>query len=276
MTTALPVRCTACDDSSSVPEPYFYLWRERRFAIYRCRRCTHQFVHPAVTPEDQALMYSDGYFAREGDWVCGVFGAGYLEAESSLRKEARQILTMLPVSSGRLLDIGCAGGVFLDEASKHGFAVSGIELNSSMAQHARDEYHLEVLSSRIEDVPENEWSAAFDVITMLDCLEHVPEPLAAMRKVHHWLRPNGTAFIRGPLSNSPVGRLKEGVRRLFGLAKQLPGYPLDANMFNKVSLGKLLEVSGFDNPIWIGETSAFSNLVARRRTAPTSLRNSRA
>lgn len=261
---SVSVRCTVCEQDTARPDPFFYLWRGRRYGIYRCTQCTHQFVHPSVTPEDQALIYGDQYFSKEGDWVCGIFQAGYVEAEPQLRKEAQKIVAMLPPPPGNLLDIGCAGGTFLDEARRRGFAVAGIELNPSMAQHARDTYQVDVLTSSIEDVPENKWSGAFDVITILDCLEHVPQPLAALTRVGRWLRPGGSVFIRGPLSNSPIARFKEGLRRSLGLTKQLPGYPLDANMFNKRSLAALLTASGFESPVWIGETTNFSNLLARK------------
>jgi len=221
-------------------------------------------VHPSVTPEDQALIYSDQYFSKEGDWVCGIFQAGYTESQSQLKEEAHEILDMLPLSSGRLLDIGCAGGVFLNEARTRGFDVFGIELNSSMAAHARSTYHVEVLNSRIEDVVANRWSHHFDVVTLLDCLEHVPQPLAAMSKVADWLRLGGFVFIRGPLSNSRVARMKEGLRRVLRVRKRLPGYPLDANTFNKRSLATLLELSGFETLVWMVETPSFANLLARR------------
>jgi SAM-dependent methyltransferase len=259
-------RCTVCEYTPARADPYFYVWRGRRFSIYRCTRCTHQFVHPAVSPEDQALIYGDDYFSKEGDWVCGIFGASYVDAEPQLRAEAREILAMLPPPPGTLLDVGCAGGVFLDEARKRGFDVAGIELNPSMAQHARSTYQLQVFTSRIEDFPPDAWSEAFDVVTLLDVLEHVPEPLATMRTIARWVRPGGFTLIRGPLSNSRIARLKEGIRRTFQLTKRLPGYPLDANMFNKRSLSFLLSASGFEISAWIGETASFSNLLARRRS----------
>jgi SAM-dependent methyltransferase len=221
-------------------------------------------VHPPVSRDDQALIYNDRYFSKEGDWVCGIFRAGYTEAESQLKEEAREILDMLPFSSGRLMDIGCAGGVFLSEARSRGFEVVGLELNASMAAYARSTYQLQVLNSRIEDVGPDQWSDHFDVVTLLDCLEHVPQPLVAVKKVARWLRPGGYVFIRGPLSNSPLVRIKEGLRRVLRVAKRLPGYPLDANTFNKRSLETLLELSGFQRPLWIGETRGFANLLAQR------------
>lgn len=257
-------RCTACDSINARPDPYFYLWGDRRFDLYRCPRCTHQFVHPPVTAEDQATIYGDDYFSKDGDWVCGLLNAGYAEAEPQLREEAREVLAMLPDPPGRLLDIGCAGGTFLDEARTHGFDVSGIELNPAMAQAARDTYGLEVRNDRIEDVPKGEWTSRFDIVTLLDVLEHLPDPRTAIRRVAHWTRPGGSLLIRGPLSNSRFARVKEGVRRALRLTKRLPGYPLDANMFNKRSLGSLLNESGFEVTAWIGETPTFSNVLARR------------
>jgi SAM-dependent methyltransferase len=262
---SLTARCAVCEHENVGRDSFFYDWRDRRFWVYRCRQCTHQFVYPPVTPEDQALIYGDQYFSKEGDWVCGVFQGGYIEAEPQLRDEARRILGMLPLSSGTLLDIGCAGGVFLDEARSRGFEVTGIELNPSMAEHARTTYHLDVLTARVEEVPVNQWSGTFDVVTILDCLEHAPHPLDAMKKVAHWLRGGGFVFIRGPLSNSRVTRLKEGLRRTLRAPKRLPGYPLDANTFNKRSFESLLTASGFEVTAWIGETVSFSNLLAQKK-----------
>jgi SAM-dependent methyltransferase len=259
--------CIVCENAVARPDLYFYLWRGRRFWIYRCTQCTHQFVYPPVTQEDQALIYGDDYFSQDGDWAAGFFGTSYVEAEAELRAEARKVIAMLPSPPGKLLDIGCAGGTFLDEARKRGFDVAGIELNPSMAQYARSTYQLEVLTSRVEDLPPDQWSAGFEVVTLLDVLEHLPAPLATMSTVARWVRPDGFIFIRGPLSNSRVGRVKEGIRRSLRLTKRLPGYPLDANMFNKRSLSFLLSRSGFTITEWIGETTSFSNLLARRNPA---------
>ena len=261
MTHLIP--CTVCAQPAK-PDPFFYLWKSRRFTIYRCTDCTHQFVYPSVTPQDQAEIYGDQYFSSEGDWVCGLIGAGYVEANPQLRSEAREVLSMLPAPSGRLLDVGCAGGVFLDEARSLNYTVVGIELNPSMAKHARETYNLDVRNSPIEDLAASEWEGAFDVVTLLDCLEHIPDPRAAMAKVANWLRPGGHTFIRGPLSDSPIARVKESVRRVLRISKQLPGYPLDANMFNRRSLERLLSDTGFAPPSWINARKDFANLLARK------------
>lgn len=259
--------CVACASDDARRDAFFYEWRDRRWWIYRCPDCTHQFVHPSVAAEEMAAIYGDHYFAANGDWAASHFaGQGYRDAEAKLRDEARQVLRMLPVNAGiRLLDIGCAGGVFLDEARRQGFEVAGIEFNASMVQHARKRYGLDVHHGTIESVPFDRFPlGSLDVVTVLDVLEHVPSPRAAMERIGAWAKDNACLLIRGPLQNSRVGAFKEGLRRLLGRTKQLDGYPLDANVWNKRSLAALMSPHGFAPSRWINETPAFANLVAVR------------
>lgn len=53
------------------------------------------------------------------------------------------------------------------------------------------------------------------------------------------------------------------VRRTLRVEKKLPGYPLDANTFNRRSLERLLTECGFDSPRWINATKDFANVLAR-------------
>jgi SAM-dependent methyltransferase len=262
-----PIPCTVCSHPTA-HTPFFYEWKGRHFTIRRCTDCTHQFVYPPVTPDDQAEIYGDKYFSPEGDWVCGITGESYFDSEPLLRREAREVLSMIPASKGRLLDFGCAGGVFLDQARTAGFSVAGIELNPTMAKHASETYGVDVRSSPIEQLPIDAWADRFDVVTLLDCLEHIPEPRSALAKVSEWLRPGGYVLIRGPLSNSWLVEFKEALRRFLHIPKQLPGYPLDANMFNKRSIERLLTDTGFSQPVWINATRDFANLLAQRSGTP--------
>jgi len=256
--------CTVCLAGEVSRDPFFYDWRGHRYWVMRCRVCQHQFVYPLLTKEDQASVYDHHYFSREGDWVCGFWSADYVSVEPQLRQEAREVLDMLPLHSGHLLDVGCAGGVFLDEARSAGFSVIGVELNASMADHARSRYGLDVITARIEDIGIDRWHRCFDVITFLDCLEHVPYPRSALQKSSHWLKPGGFILIRGPLTNRRLARLKEAIRRLVRVSKRLPGYPLEVNTFNKNSLTHLLRSTGFVPEGWIHEASNFANLLGRR------------
>jgi 2-polyprenyl-3-methyl-5-hydroxy-6-metoxy-1,4-benzoquinol methylase len=243
--------------------PFYYMWRGCRWSILRCMVCTHQFVYPFLTKVEQEVIYSDQYFTAEGDWVEGVWPLGYIEAEEELRREAGEVLEMLPRRDGRLVEVGCAGGFFLDEARRRGFEVAGVELNEKMVSHARLALGLHVIHGRVEDIEHDRVPFNCHVIVLMDVIEHIPDPYAFFHKVCHWLTPGGCVLIRGPLHNDPIGRAKAEIRRALWIEKQLPGYPLDVNLFTKKSLTRLLEQLGFGDFVWINETRGFANVVAR-------------
>ncbi len=254
--------CPVCLASDVGTDPYYYWWQEKKWSIMRCRICTHQFVYPFLTTREQEMIYSDRYFSKEGDWVCNVWDSGYVESEEMLRSEAAVVLDMLPISGGSLLEIGCAGGYFLDEARKRGFDVMGIEPNHSMVRHACERLGVSVIEGRIEDIEENAFNESFSTIVLMDVLEHIPVPHSVIRKIKRWLAPNGWLLIRGPLANDPIGKVKEALRRLTGTEKQLSGYPLDVNVFNKESQAFLVEQFQINVSRWIDVKSNFANLLA--------------
>jgi cyclopropane fatty-acyl-phospholipid synthase-like methyltransferase len=256
--------CSVCLSPDVVKDPFYYVWNGRTWWILRCENCSHQFVYPFLTEQEKEEIYDDHYFSQNGDWVCGVWKSSYLEAETQLRKEAREVLDMLPIRSGKLLEIGCAGGFFLDEARKEGFLVTGIELNNSMAKHAREELGLSVVHGRIEDIPLKGFSEEFTAIVLMDVLEHIPKPRDAMERIKAWLIPGGYLLVRGLLANDPIAKLKEVVRRILKKNKRLDGYPLDVNSFTKRSLGCLFEENQLELTSWINDGPDFANLLARK------------
>jgi SAM-dependent methyltransferase len=157
-------------------------------------------------------MYDKSYFSDGGGWVCGFWGGSYESNERHLRDEALQALADIPHSSGRMLEIGCAGGFFLDEAQRAGFEVTGVELNADMAEHAREKLGLAVHCGMFEDAGLEPDS--FDVIVVQDVLEHVRGPLEFVASIARLLRPGGCFFVRGPLEDQAKDRVYLVVRRL--------------------------------------------------------------
>ena len=157
-------------------------------------------------------MYDKAYFSDGGGWVCGFWGGSYESNEKHLRDEALQALADIPCRSGRMLEIGCAGGFFLDEARRAGFDVTGVELNADMAEHARETLGLTVHCGMFEDAGLTPGS--FDVIVVQDVLEHVRGPIAFVSSIAQLLRPGGCFFIRGPLEDQMKDRVYLRFRRL--------------------------------------------------------------
>lgn len=154
------------------------------------------------TDDELRVMYGDGYFGADGDWVCGFWDGGYIDNEQNVRQEARLVLAELGAPAAghtRLLEIGAAGGFFLDEARRVGYDVVGIELNASMATFGRDHLGLDMRSELFETAV---LDARFDVIVAQDVLEHVRGLRFFVRRVAGLLRSGGVFFVRGPLEQS--------------------------------------------------------------------------
>jgi SAM-dependent methyltransferase len=113
---------------------------------------------------------------------------------------------------GRLLDVGCAHGFFMEEARRRGYQVAGVEFHPDMAAFARQALGLEVTRGLWSDVDPP--PGAFDVVTFNDTLEYVPDPVGALQKAVRVLAPDGIVFVKTP--NATYFRLRHEVARRLG------------------------------------------------------------
>ncbi|HUF65748.1 MAG TPA: class I SAM-dependent methyltransferase, partial [Gemmatimonadaceae bacterium] len=96
----------------------------------------------------------------------------------------------------RLLDIGCGAGGFLAFLSRRGAAV-GVDASPDAVAMASELGSVDVrLGSLPDDVPFPE--SSFDVVTLLDVLEHVRRDDAALGTIRHLLRPSGLLIVTVP------------------------------------------------------------------------------
>ena len=94
----------------------------------------------------------------------------------------------------RLLDIGTGTGTLLEVAAERGFNAEGVELNPKLAETARTK-GFKVHTQNVEEI---DFADKFDVITMLDLIEHVycaPQLLAACYRA---LKPSGCLVVFTP------------------------------------------------------------------------------
>ena len=209
-------------------------------------------------------MYADDYFADGGAWVCGFWRGSYESNERKLRLEARAALEMLPPTRGKLLEIGAAGGFFLDEARAAGYDVTGIELNQTMAEWGKSVLGLDIKTGSFESVALA--TGSFDVIVAQDVLEHVREPRAFVARVAGLLAPEGIFLVRGPLEQSCKDAFYLALRRLTGRpsgAMAHPPYHLQG--FVRRSFRVLIEDAGL-------VLIRFEAHAARPRIDPSSLK----
>lgn len=130
----------------------------------------------------------------------------YLDEEPGRRRTARRLLDLVGqhVQAGRLLDVGCGHGLLLDEARRRGFDGVGVEMSAAAAAHARNVLGLPVREHTLEELAEEE---SFDVITLVDVLEHVADPVATIERCYRHLRPDGLLCVVTPDPASATARL---------------------------------------------------------------------
>ncbi len=163
------------------------------YPMHRCPTC--QLVYSARPPQGEKLeaLYSAQYFTDGGAGY-----PDYIADERTHRRQARSYLrkiSKLDAKPGSVLDVGCATGFFLDEARKAGWTVSGCELSEYAQRFAERELGLDVVRAGFLDphfVPRPE---SFDLITMFNVLEHVPDPTGVESKLANLVRPGGHLVI---------------------------------------------------------------------------------
>ena len=167
--------------------------------------------------------HSDGY-------------ADYLGAEPVLRQEFARTVAFIRahVGSGRLLDIGCAYGFFLQEA-KPFYSVSGIELAEDAAAHCRA-IGLDVHSG-VADEAAMARLGPLDVVTLLDVIEHLPQPQDVLALAARHLKPGGAVV----LTTGDFGSL---AARLMGPKWRLMTPPQHLWFFTRHSIREMAERCG--------------------------------
>ncbi|MEW5844078.1 MAG: glycosyltransferase [Bacteroidota bacterium] len=90
---------------------------------------------------------------------------------------------------GKILDIGCGWGAFLDNARSYGFVPRGIEITKKGVEFAKTKLKIEASSEQFLDTSLEKES--FIVITLNHVLEHLPEPKLALEKIYGLLKPGG-------------------------------------------------------------------------------------
>jgi len=242
---AARVRATAAHDSMlacpacGTRTTHRFLYSKNRCEILQCAACgLGRTEAPAFDP---SAYYTQAYFA--GDHADGY--VDYLGAEPVLRREFARTVDFIRRyrRAGNLLEIGCAYGFFLQEAKRY-FNVSGIELAADAAAYCR-EHGLAVETGTVETIARI-GGGPFDAIVLLDVIEHLSDPQAAIAALARALAPGGVIV----LTTGDFGSL---AARMLGSAWRLMTPPQHLWFFTSASMERLaagagLEIAALDHP----------------------------
>ncbi len=184
-------------------------------SVLRCVGCGLRRLLPLPDQEELDRLYGRReYYTEDLAELHDDLTAGYDRNAPIIRlyrRHLREIIAAAP-PPGRLLEIGCARGVFLDLARGAGYQVAGVEVNGYAAAYARENFGLNMTAadlSRFNAEPA-------DVVASFDVIEHVPDPAGFLRRTAELLKPGGLAVIGTPDRSSLLYRLAEGMSRVSG------------------------------------------------------------
>jgi len=147
---------------------------------------------------------------------------------------------------GSLLDVGCGLGDFAGMARDEGWDVAATEISSYAAGDVSKKRGIEVKCGEVTDIDFGQ--QRFDAVTMWHVLEHMPDPLKALKKIHGLLKEEGLLVIEVPNVYYLVLMIKSWFRtkNLYS-ALTLSNNPEPHYVhFSVQSLKKLLRKTGFD------------------------------
>ncbi len=180
------------------------------FKIVKCKNCNLIYVNPRLKEKELHKIYNKKYYKNSSfeTYEPSIYGyTEYLKEKkfivATFQKRLEQIQKFSKV--GRLLDIGCAFGFFLEPARKNGWDVQGLEISEIAYNHSKNKLKLPVLNKTLEEAKFK--SNSFDVVTMFDVIEHLSDPKKALKEVRRILKPNGLIVITTPDIGSVAAKI---------------------------------------------------------------------
>jgi SAM-dependent methyltransferase len=222
-----PTRCIACGAEAR------NRFRAGGVTVRRCADCGLAWRTDFPEDAEIAALYGDDYFERWGIDAPQRLDQVRAMKRASYRAFFRDICAQR--GGGRLLDLGCALGFLLGVARDLGFDVRGLDLNEAAIDEARRDF-----GDRVHAGPLDQQAfpgERFDVVTLIDVLEHVPDPAALLATIAARLTPGGIAAAVLPDTGSWVHRL---------LGRRWPHYnPEHLYYWSAASLTHFLEREGW-------------------------------
>ena len=193
------VLCRVCSSPNHIPYA-----EALGFRIVLCRDCGLWYVNPQPTVEELEQFYA------EYDE-----GIQWRQNEEQFNGRMRDAVMSLKCR-GTVLDVGCGSGNFLLCMHKAGYAVFGIEPSRTGSEYTKASHGVEVFNGMVEEYLSLPNHRSFDVITILNVLEHLTDPAKTLSQISQLMNPGAILAIVVP--NAQFHALLGTVRRRLGVS----------------------------------------------------------
>lgn len=213
------------------------LLHKNGYDIYKCPNCNLGMtdLHERYI-EFVGKQYDKGYF--NGRESSGAY-VNYKEDKPQIVKNLEKFLAQIKKykTKGKLLDVGCALGFFVELAMMEGYDAYGFDPANYAVTEARNLVgDKRITQGTIQDVEYEK--NTFDVITLCDVFEHLGDPSEDLKKIFSWLKDDGIVLIATGDSDSLAAKTL-GRRWTFYIP------PQHLFFFDKRNLSRLLSDTGF-------------------------------
>lgn len=212
---------------------------EGPFSVVTCSDCGFTYVTPRL--KDGALIeqvYDEGYWSSSAAKDRG-YTDYRADAPLYLRTYRRRsaIVRRHFKRPGRVLDVGCAAGYFLEVMREAGWDVQGLEPSDAIRPQAIERLGADRVRAGL--LHEAGFApGSFDLVTLWDVLEHIPDFVSALREVRRLLAPGGKVLIE-------TQNVESRAARMLGPRWQHYKHAEHIYHFNPATLAVALERAGF-------------------------------
>jgi|GEM_PF-358277 len=226
---AEPTPCPLCGAAEFEP-----LVAHDGFRMVECSSCGVWYLNPMPTRAALAGLYGDAYYASD-DAIDGGY-ADYAAMADDHRDTFRRRLALVArhVGEGRLLDVGAGYGYLADAAAATFRERWVVELSRAAARRVSPAHRVVVGDIESVELPRG----YFDVVSLQDCFEHLPDPGAALARIRDVLRPGGALLAVTPNAHSWLAR----VQRARWVSLKFPEHVI---LYSRDTLRRVLESNGF-------------------------------
>lgn len=229
-------KCITCGASG---EPVYRNLKDRfsgkgEFTLKKCPSCSLFWLDPRLS-SDEHMRHHVGYFEGEVNEepnrrllaglrdnlresiICGYYGYKSIHKKHKLCRWAKFLVKIVLLrsraiyglgglfpfhkedSQALLIDIGCGEGEYLKMMQQLGWKVLGIEPNAAAATSA-EKKGLSIFKGTFQEAKLSDSSA--DMISMNHVLEHLPDPMGAVKDIFRVLKPQGSLVVHTPNASS--------------------------------------------------------------------------
>lgn len=229
------IDCPVCDGSDNTlilkAKDYRFGLTGDIFNIVKCNVCDFTFLNPRPHEAVIQKYYPQGFNRQDRSF-------SYLILKPFFTLAQRNTLRLLKKykQGGKILDIGCGNGEFIQYLYLNGYGVYGIEQNSGAKEYACRLIKDKILYKDIQQC--NFEPESFDIVTMLQSLEHIYDLNNLFKEVHRILKRDGILYICAPDINFYE-------YFLFGKYAYNLEVPRHLYFFNRKTVSKMLLKYGF-------------------------------